>query len=53
MGGFELQDELQAILDTQNYNITNEHDLTTEDPAHLLEGIRSLTYLTAVAFTLF
>lgn len=38
MGGFELQDELQACFDIQNYNIPNEHDIHTEEPGPLLEG---------------
>ncbi|KAJ7219999.1 non-SMC mitotic condensation complex subunit 1-domain-containing protein [Mycena pura] len=35
---FELRDELQALQDIDTYNITNEHDLTSENPARLLEG---------------
>lgn len=35
---FELQDEIQAILDLESYNISNEHDPSSEDPVRLLEG---------------
>ncbi|KAJ7052444.1 non-SMC mitotic condensation complex subunit 1-domain-containing protein [Mycena amicta] len=35
---FELRDEVQAIQDLDTYSIENEHDLSSEDPAHLLEG---------------
>jgi condensin complex subunit 1 len=38
MGSFDLQDEIQALRDVQNYEIPNEHDIQTEDPARLLEG---------------
>ncbi|KII87644.1 hypothetical protein PLICRDRAFT_643063 [Plicaturopsis crispa FD-325 SS-3] len=35
---FDLQDELQALQDLRTYNIPNEHDIHSEDPAPLLEG---------------
>ncbi|EGO04014.1 hypothetical protein SERLA73DRAFT_69808 [Serpula lacrymans var. lacrymans S7.3] len=35
---FELQDELQALQDLETYDIQNEHDIHSSDPAHLLEG---------------
>ncbi|KAK2461131.1 hypothetical protein APHAL10511_006658 [Amanita phalloides] len=35
---FELQDELQALADVQNYEISHEHDPETEDMGRLLEG---------------
>lgn len=39
MDGFELQDELNALAqDSQNYEIPNEHDFSSEDPTRLLEG---------------
>lgn len=38
MASFELQDEIQAILDPENYNIPNEHDFHSENPAPFLEG---------------
>lgn len=36
---FELRDELQALQDIDTYTITHDHDLSSEDPAHLLEGL--------------
>jgi hypothetical protein len=38
MDSFELQDEIQALQDIQSYDIPNEHDIHSEDPAPLLEG---------------
>ncbi|KAF7983455.1 hypothetical protein HWV62_21732 [Athelia sp. TMB] len=35
---FELQDELQALQDLESYDIPNEHDISSEDPAALLAG---------------
>ncbi|KAJ7183082.1 non-SMC mitotic condensation complex subunit 1 [Mycena filopes] len=35
---FELRDELQALQDVDTYNIPHDHDLSSEDPARLLEG---------------
>jgi condensin complex subunit 1 len=35
---FDLQDELQALSDIQNYEIPNEHDPDSEDVERLLEG---------------
>jgi condensin complex subunit 1 len=35
---FELQDEIQALQDIENYNIQNDHDPNSEDMAALLEG---------------
>ncbi|KAF7330363.1 Condensin complex subunit 1 [Mycena venus] len=35
---FELRDELQALQDLDTYSIPNDHDLSSEDPARLLEG---------------
>ncbi|KAJ7510292.1 non-SMC mitotic condensation complex subunit 1-domain-containing protein [Mycena galericulata] len=35
---FELRDELQALQDIDSYSIPHDHDLSTEDPARLLEG---------------
>jgi condensin complex subunit 1 len=34
---FHLQDELQALSDISTYDIQNEHDIRSEDPASLLE----------------
>jgi hypothetical protein len=36
--GFDLSDEIEALQDIHNYIIQNEHDLHSENPAHLLEG---------------
>jgi condensin complex subunit 1 len=38
MGAFDLADEIEALQDIHNYIIQNEHDLHSENPAHLLEG---------------
>jgi hypothetical protein len=38
MDSFELQDEIQALQDIQNYSIPNEYDIHSEDPARLLAG---------------
>ena len=38
MTSFELQDEIQALQDIENYSIPNEHDIHSEDPAALLAG---------------
>jgi hypothetical protein len=39
MDNFELQDELNALAqDSQNYDIPNETDFSSEDPTRLLEG---------------
>ncbi|KAJ7117284.1 non-SMC mitotic condensation complex subunit 1 [Mycena filopes] len=35
---FELRDELQALQDVDTYSIPHDHDLSSEDPARLLEG---------------
>lgn len=35
---FELRDELQALQDIDTYSIPHDHDLSSEDPARLLEG---------------
>ncbi|KAJ6460387.1 non-SMC mitotic condensation complex subunit 1-domain-containing protein [Mycena vitilis] len=35
---FELRDELQALQDIETYSIPHDHDLSSEDPARLLEG---------------
>ncbi|KAJ7454842.1 non-SMC mitotic condensation complex subunit 1-domain-containing protein [Mycena latifolia] len=35
---FELRDELQALQDLDTYTIPHDHDLSSEDPARLLEG---------------
>jgi condensin complex subunit 1 len=35
--GFELQDELQALQDIANYDISNEHDPHRTDPGPLLQ----------------
>jgi condensin complex subunit 1 len=35
---FELQDEIQALQDIENYNIQNGHDPNSEDITALLEG---------------
>ncbi|KAJ7178708.1 non-SMC mitotic condensation complex subunit 1-domain-containing protein [Mycena crocata] len=34
---FELREELQALRDIDTYSIPHDHDLSTEDPARLLE----------------
>jgi condensin complex subunit 1 len=36
--GFELADEIEALQDVQNYIIPNEHDIHSQNPAHILEG---------------
>lgn len=41
---FDLQDELQALQDLRTYNIPNEHDIHSEDPAPLLEGTVSTVF---------
>ena len=38
VSNFELQDELQALADVQNYEIPNERDPESEDVDKLLEG---------------
>ncbi|KAJ7211815.1 non-SMC mitotic condensation complex subunit 1-domain-containing protein [Mycena haematopus] len=35
---FDLRDELQALQDIDTYNIPHDHDLSSENPARLLEG---------------
>ncbi|KAK7032919.1 condensin complex subunit 1 [Favolaschia claudopus] len=35
---FELRDEVQALQDVDTYSIAHDHDLSSEDPARLLEG---------------
>ncbi|KAJ6465485.1 non-SMC mitotic condensation complex subunit 1-domain-containing protein [Mycena vulgaris] len=35
---FELRDEMQALQDVDSYTIPHDHDLSSEDPARLLEG---------------
>ena len=35
---FDLQEEIQALQDLETYEITNEHDIYSEDPGALLEG---------------
>ncbi|KAJ7677367.1 non-SMC mitotic condensation complex subunit 1-domain-containing protein [Mycena rosella] len=34
---FDLRDEIQALQDVESYTIPNDHDLSSEDPARLLE----------------
>lgn len=46
---FHLQDELQALSDLSTYEIPNEHDIHTEDPADLLESPFSL-FLTSTFY---
>ncbi|KAF9528388.1 non-SMC mitotic condensation complex subunit 1-domain-containing protein [Crepidotus variabilis] len=38
MATFELQDELQNILDVESYNFEHERDFTSEDPHDFLEA---------------
>lgn len=38
MAPFELQDEIQALLDIESYQIEHDHDFSLEHPETLLEG---------------
>jgi condensin complex subunit 1 len=40
-GTFELQDELQALQDIANYDISNEFDPHSTDPGPLLQRMLS------------
>ena len=46
MKDFELQDELQA-LQLGNTEIEHDHDFSSEDPEHLLEGQWKTFFITA------
>jgi hypothetical protein len=38
MDNFELQDNIQALLDIQSYEIPNEHEVSADNAATILEG---------------
>lgn len=39
MSDFELSEHLEGLKHLESYDIPNEHDLHSEDPAALLEGM--------------